>query len=698
MLDLTKLNNNQNQAVKTTEGPLMVMAGAGSGKTRVLTYRIAYLIDELGVSPDAILAVTFTNKAAREMKERIEKLLDTDCKNMWISTFHSFGARFLRKEINALKDYNRLFNIIDDQDQERIVKRIIKDNDFDVSHKIVLSYISGIKSNEPMVIKNDNTLEQLERIYDIYQKELKKDNILDFDDLLYLTYKILANDDYLREKYQKKFDYILVDEFQDTNKIQFQLINLLTNDKQNIFVVGDINQSIYSFRGARIENINKFRAHYKDKLQLIKLEDNYRSTKEILDVANAVIKANNSFVDMNLKTDKSTGLKPKIVETDSNYGEVIFVINEIKKLLNEGYEYKDFAVLYRINSLSLNFETEFIKQNIPFIIYGGLSYFERREVKDIIAYLRLLINKDDDFSLKRIINVPKRKIGDKVLEKLNEKSNQKNLSLYNAIDDDFGSNVLSFKKIIDELSLEVNKVNLITLIEDILNKTGYLDELKRQEEDDRIDNVMELKTIMKDLMEENEGKDNKNILEEFLLDLSLRTDVDNIKENDNVVKLMSFHQAKGLEYKVVFMVAMEQGIFPSYHAISENRELEEERRICYVGITRAKERLYLSLARYRRLYGQDYTAVKSMFLGEIPSNLLAYKGQDNNPYMQKKKKTIMDDDIFSSEIEVGDKILHKAFGEGLVVSREDDIITVAFKVPYGIKKLLRNHPAITKIN
>ena len=698
MLDLTKLNNNQNQAVKTTEGPLMVMAGAGSGKTRVLTYRIAYLIDELGVSPDAILAVTFTNKAAREMKERIEKLLDTDCKNMWISTFHSFGARFLRKEINALKDYNRLFNIIDDQDQERIVKRIIKDNDFDVSHKIVLSYISGIKSNEPMVIKNDNTLEQLERIYDIYQKELKKDNILDFDDLLYLTYKILANDDYLREEYQKKFDYILVDEFQDTNKIQFQLINLLTNDKQNIFVVGDINQSIYSFRGARIENINKFRAHYKDKLQLIKLEDNYRSTKEILDVANAVIKANNSFVDMNLKTDKSTGLKPKIVETDSNYGEVIFVINEIKKLLNEGYEYKDFAVLYRINSLSLNFETEFIKQNIPFIIYGGLSYFERREVKDIIAYLRLLINKDDDFSLKRIINVPKRKIGDKVLEKLNEKSNQKNLSLYNAIDDDFGSNVLSFKKIIDELSLEVNKVNLITLIEDILNKTGYLDELKRQEEDDRIDNVMELKTIMKDLMEENEGKDNKTILEEFLLDLSLRTDVDNIKENDNVVKLMSFHQAKGLEYKVVFMVAMEQGIFPSYHAISENRELEEERRICYVGITRAKERLYLSLARYRRLYGQDYTAVKSMFLGEIPSNLLAYKGQDNNPYMQKKKKIEMDDDIFSSEIEVGDKILHKAFGEGLVVSREDDIITVAFKVPYGIKKLLRNHPAITKIN
>lgn len=701
MLDLSKLNKNQREAVVTTEGPVMVMAGAGSGKTRVLTYRIAYLIDELGVSPSSILAVTFTNKAAREMKERVEDLLNTQYKDMWISTFHSFGARFLRREIGLLKDYTRLFNIIDDDDEEKIIKNIVKEHEFDVSYKEAMYYISAIKNLE--IVKKDNNNVIYDKIYQYYQEQLIRDNLLDFDDLLYLTYKILKSDDYIKEKYQQMFNYILVDEFQDTNKIQFELINLLTNQNNNIFIVGDINQSIYSFRGARIENINHFRKNF-SALKIIKLEENYRSSKEILDVANSVIKENNSFVDMHLFTNNITNKRPKVIQTESNYGEVTFVINEIRKLLTMGYHYKDIAIMYRINSLSLGFETEFIKEHIPFIIYGGVSYFERREVKDVLAYLRLIINPNDDFSLKRIINVPKRKIGEKLLATLDEKRKGTNKSLFDSIDEKESLNLVSFKKMILELQEDLKKVTLVDLIDLIIKKSGYLEDLKKKEEDDRIDNVLELKTIMKDLMDTHQGEDNTLILQNFLLDLSLRTDVDNIKESDDMVKLMSYHQAKGLEYKVVFMVSTEQGIFPSSKVIfslNSLSEIEEERRIFYVGVTRAKELLYITYAKYRRLYGVDSKTTPSQFLDEVDKNLLDYQAKSHaympNNFNPVRKKEEKDEFFDEDEIDVGNKIKHKAFGEGLVVGREGDIITVAFKVPFGIKKLLRTHPMITKI-
>ena len=701
-MDLSKLNDAQKQAVVTTEGPLMVLAGAGSGKTRVLTYRIAYLISELGIAPSSILALTFTNKAAREMLERVVKLIGKEVSYSWISTFHSFGARFLRSEIKVLPEYNSKFQIIDDEDQEKIVKKIIKEKDFDtITYQELIAFIGKKKNLES--VDHFRNLDSMNEAFQIYQNRLIKDNILDFDDLLWITYRILKENPNICEKYQRKFQYIMVDEFQDTNKIQFMLIDLLKNKQQNVFVVGDLNQSIYSFRGARIENIYQFAKDYGIKEnpdRLIKLEENYRSTSVILDIANDIISKNGSFYKMKLYTSLGEGKKATLFEADTNYGEVVYVIKEINKLLKEGFDYRDIAILYRVNALSLNFETEFIKQHIPYVIYGGVGYFSRKEVKDILAYIRLALNKEDDFSFRRIVNMPKRKIGDKQIEELTKNAVLKNVSLYNAIDP---SNKLlyGFKLMMEKISESIDKTSLTSLIDFVYEETGYKEMLTLQDEDERIANVMELKSIMKDLMEQNEGKLNHEILEDFLQDLALKTDVDNIEENDNKVKLMSFHQAKGLEYKVVFMVAMEHGIFPSYKSYSNEADLEEERRICYVGVTRAKQRLYLTYARRRRLYGIDSETQMSEFLKIINHKHLesksnqTYQPKYNNILNSKPKQK--DEDVEDSGIDVGDKILHKTFGQGMVVARDKDLITVAFSVEYGIKVLLRTHPTITKL-
>ena len=694
-MDLSSLNEMQKEAVLTTEGAVMVMAGAGSGKTKVLTHRIAYLIESLGINPYNILAVTFTNKAAREMKERVEVLLGYDVKHLWISTFHSFCARFLRREIIALGKYRRDFIIIDEDDSLKIIKEIMKDKNFILSHKEVSSYISLVKNDEALPKLHENLLDEFDQIYRLYQQHLESENLLDFDDLILLTVEILEENLDIRERYQNIFSYIMIDEFQDTNRLQYKLVHLLTNRLNNVFVVGDINQSIYSFRGARVENVNQFKQLYNPKI--IKLEQNYRSTSMILNIANDIISKNNSFINMHLYTDNSEGHKAEYYQADSNFGEVLHIISEIKKLKALGYNYKDMAILYRMNSLSLNFENEFVKHNIPYIIYGGVGYYSRKEVKDIIAYLRLIVDTLDDFSFKRIVNVPKRKIGDKVVLTLSELKELYDVSMFEAINYTNNTSLKEFKKLIESLQEDLEKCSLDKLIDKILDKTGYLAMLEAAEEEDRIDNVMELKSIMKDIMESYEG-DNVTKLKSFLLDLALKTDVDNISEEDDKVRMMTFHQAKGLEYKVVFMPAMEQGIFPSFRCMATPKELEEERRVCYVGVTRAMERLYFSIAKTRRLYGKDNPGFPSEFLKAISKDRLIEVGvYKNEPSSKPIKPTVKKETTNRVGYQIGDKIMHKAFGKGVVVKVDSSQITVAFAKEFGIKVLMANHPSITRI-
>lgn len=696
-MELNALNEFQKQAVITTEGPVMVMAGAGSGKTRVLTYRIAYLILELGVSPFSILAVTFTNKAAKEMKDRVSKILNMDVKDLWVSTFHSFCARFLRREISVLGQYTNHFTIIDDDDAAKIIKELLKKRDYGFLVKDALALISHYKNNEAMPNFSSFERSNFECLYNDYQAELVKNDLLDFDDLILLTVEILERSNDIRRRYNEKFNYVMIDEFQDTNYLQYKLINLLVSEHQNIFVVGDINQSIYSFRGARVENISKFEKLYHP--EIIKLEQNYRSTKMILDIANDVICKNQSFANMHLFSDKNLGEKAIHYHADSSYGEVIYVVGEIKKLLKQGYHYKDIAILYRLNSLSLNFENEFIKSNIPYIIYGGVGYFERKEVKDIIAYLRLAVNYKDNFSFKRVLNVPKRKLGEKMLETLADIGERQNISLFEAAKTVNNLNLQSFITIIEELHEALNKLNLSDFIDVVCEKTGYMLMLQNDNDEDRIDNVLELKSIMKDISESYEGT-NEEKLSAFLLDLALKTNVDDVNESDDKVKLMSFHQAKGLEYPIVFMIAMEQGIFPSYNSMGSTSEIEEERRICYVGITRAMEKLYFTDTHIRRLYGRDNVAFPSQFLKDIKKERLLEKGYGvHDTFFTAKEKVLYNKGKTYDDgtIKCGDKIMHKIFGKGIVVNASDGKITVAFGVDVGIKVLLANHPSITKI-
>ena len=696
-MDLSGLNEMQKLAVTTTEGPVMVMAGAGSGKTKVLTHRIAYLIESLGINPYNILAVTFTNKAANEMKERVEKLLERNISGLWISTFHSFCARFLRREIMVLKKYRQNFVIVDDDDSLKIVKEVTKDKDFHMTPKDAIRYISMAKNDEPLPSVSSFDRSEFEMIYKLYQDYLVKENLLDFDDLISLTVYILENYLPVREKYCELFNYIMIDEFQDTNRLQYKLVNLLTNQNQNIFIVGDINQSIYSFRGARVENVSSFKKLYNP--EIIKLERNYRSTSMILDIANDIISKNQSFVNMKLYTNNNDGRRAEFFKADSSYGEVLHIISEIRKLKALGYNYNDMAILYRMNSLSLNFENEFVKHNIPYVIYGGVGYYSRKEVKDIIAYLRVIVDTTDNFSFKRIVNVPKRKIGEKVIDNLTKISENKGISLFEAINYANNNLLNDFKKIITDLQEDLKIVSLDYLIDRILDRTLYLEMLKQADEEDRIDNVMELKSIMKDIMESYDGE-NVEKLKAFLADLALKTDVDNISEDDDKVKLMTFHQAKGLEYKVVFMPAMEQGIFPSFRVMGSSSELEEERRVCYVGVTRAKERLYFSIAEVRRMYGKDNPGFPSEFLKAIGKDKLnesgTYVKKTTQSYTKPVVREVKKETRFDG-YRPGDKIMHKVFGKGMVVEVNGSMIKVAFGVEYGIKTLMSDHPSITRL-
>ncbi|MDE6407138.1 MAG: UvrD-helicase domain-containing protein [Anaeroplasmataceae bacterium] len=705
---LEGLNERQLEAVTTTEGPVMVMAGAGSGKTRVLTERIAYIID-MGISPFQILAVTFTNKAANEMKRRVEELVHVETKYMWISTFHSFCARLLRLEITALPPYSKNFLILDEEDSLKIVKDICKENNIEeMKPKKLQSLISKVKNFPNYYFKDPYLKSVFEKVNTKYNQYLEENNMLDFDDLMIKTIELFKKNPVILEKYQEKFQYILVDEFQDTNDLQYNLIFMLSARYHNIFVVGDDFQSIYSFRGARIENINRFRDDFKEH-QLILLEENYRSTSPILDLANEIIKHNPNQIKKVMFTEKKDGALPFYYEAVSGKSEAMFVVDKIKEFHLAGDAYSDFAVLYRTNHISRVFEDLLIKYQIPYRIYGGLSFFARKEIKDMIAYLRVVVYPEDDFSFMRIVNEPSRKIGPSLLEKLHCHALEEDCSLFNSIPTFEGkgagyNSLKDFHKIILSIKEQLNNVPLVKIIDIILEETGYKAMLALEDPDhERLENVYELKTVLREAEDTIDG-DNFDKLESLLNDLSLRTDEEDHKDRDSVI-LSTYHQVKGLEFKTVFMVAMEEGIFPSaFH--SDNLDLEEERRICYVGITRAKERLYVTNAKSRMLYGRMEIQSLSRFVKEMGTEYLKNISADfykkakekYDSYIVRKPKKEKPKTTDEEHFHVGDKIEHKAFGIGIVVSvGEDNFIKVAFPMPTGIKPLIKDHPSYKKL-
>ncbi|MCR5350235.1 MAG: UvrD-helicase domain-containing protein [Acholeplasmatales bacterium] len=710
---LDNLNEAQALAVKTTEGPVMVMAGAGSGKTKVLTTRIAYIIEELGVNPYSILAVTFTNKAAKEMKDRIGNLINIDTKYLWISTFHSFCVRVLRNDIDKLPPYKKGFNIIDDDDQLKIVKDLMANTEYESKPREILKNISKAKNNMTVTFKSKSKESEFYDIKDMYQNYLKRENLLDFDDLIINTIKLFEADSNILAKYQNQFNYVMVDEFQDTNSLQYKLIKMLVCVNRNLFVVGDDFQSIYSFRGAKIENIMKMRNDFKD-TKLILLEKNYRSTTEILNLANSVITNNPNQIKKVMTSNNKTGNLPTLYRAFSSYDEVSFVVDKIKELHAKGDKYEDFAILYRANSISREFEDILVRNKIPYKIYGGLSFFQRLEVKDILSYIKVIVNSDDNFSFKRIINKPKRKIGNALLDKLEACSRNVNKSLYDSIPfyeggGEGAKNLAIFKTTTDSIKAQLDNVKLVDLVDIILKEYNYKQYLKEEFGEDkeiieeRMDNIYELKSVLKESEEFYEG-DNIQKLTSILEDLALRIDNEEFKDDD-CVRLSTFHQAKGLEFKTVFMVAMEDGIFPNSNIESEF-ELEEERRICYVGVTRAKDNLFLTCADSRMRYGQKANNPMSCFIYEMDSNCYEeYVKKTHNVnnttlnFKQRHKElTKKTEEIKpTNSIDKGDKINHKLFGDGIVVSKVNDTITVAFSKEYGIKKLKADHPSIKKI-
>ena len=630
------LNNKQKEAVLQTDGPCLIIAGAGSGKTKVLTHKIAYLIKEKNVLPWNILAITFTNKAANEMKTRTEKLLDGMANDLWIGTFHSICVRMLRKFIDRI-GYNTSFIIFDTSDQKSLIKDCLKSLNIDdkiFSDRSVMYEISNAK-NEMLEPENylanaigDFRKETIAKIYELYQKRLKENNALDFDDIINLTIKILMQEPEVLEYYSNKFKYILVDEYQDTNKSQFTLVTLLAATHGNITVVGDNDQGIYSFRGADISNILNFEKDFPG-TKIIKLEQNYRCSKNILNVANSVIKNNPTKYKKELWTQNEEGTLVTGYRADNEYDEASFVVTQIEHLKYQNkYNYSDFTILYRMNAQSRSIEDILRREDIPYKIIGGLKFYERKEIKDAIAYLRLIHNQNDNISLKRIINEPKRGIGKTSLDKVQELSEKIGKSMYEIIKNsaEYGLNrvYLNSREFIEQMECLISKKDEISISELLtmtLNVTGYTRALENEntiETEARIENLEELLTVTMEFEKENA----ENGLAEFLEGITLSSDVDEVDETQEQVTLMTLHSAKGLEFPVVFLVGMEEGIFPGYKSIGEEKELEEERRLCYVGITRAKEHLFLTCARTRTIFGSTSCNLVSRFLKEIPKEML----------------------------------------------------------------------------
>ena len=748
---LASMNKEQAQAVQTTEGPLLIMAGAGSGKTRVLTHRVAYLIENLGVMPWNVLAITFTNKAAREMRERINTLLgDSSGQEVWVFTFHALCVRILRRYADRI-GYQRAFTITGSSEQRTLIKHILKDLNIDPKKydgRAILATISNEKNK--MVTPTDyqakatSPYEQIvAKVYAEYQRRLRANQAMDFDDLIMETIRLFKEDAEVLEYYQRKFKYIHVDEYQDTNEAQYQLVSLLAQGYHNLCVVGDADQSIYGWRGADMSNILDFEKDYPD-ATVIKLEQNYRSTKNILAAANAVIKNNDNRRAKTLWTENPTGAKINYYRADSAASEAFFIIKTIKEQLAKGRAYGDFAVLYRTNAQSRSLEEVFVKASIPYKLIGAHRFYDRKEIMDILAYLRLVTNPNDSLSFERIVNEPKRGIGATSLAKLQDFATMHDLSLFEACQSielvgirGKASKALSeFADLIEKLHTYQETATITELTEEILKRTGYqqmLAENQSVENESRLENLKEFLTVTKqfdDNWQPSEEADDPFV--EFLGDLALVSDQDGVEDEPNEVTMMTLHAAKGLEFPVVFLVGMEEGIFPLARANEDENELEEERRLAYVGITRAQEELYLTNASSRMLYGRFQSNPVSRFIEEIDGDLINYVGlatkqgspkplsfaermnqqsrgglqtvKNTNPFRQARpaspqfSQTKREANV-ATGWKVGAKVNHKKWGLGTIVkvsgSGDETELDIAFK-EQGIKRLLAAYAPISK--
>lgn len=713
---LVHLNPEQQEAVRTTEGPLLIMAGAGSGKTRVLTHRIAYLMAEKHIAPWNILAITFTNKAAREMKERVQALVGGAAEDIWISTFHSMCVRILRRDVDRI-GINRNFSILDTTDQLSVIKHILSEKNIDPKKfdpRAILGTISSAKnellSPEQFAKKAGSYYEKIASdVYTEYQQRLLRNHALDFDDLIMTTVHLFERVPEVLEHYQYKFQYIHIDEYQDTNKAQYRLVKMLAEKLQNICVVGDSDQSIYRWRGADIQNILSFENDY-PKAKVILLEQNYRSTKRILQAANEVIKNNYNRKPKKLWTENPEGKKIVYYDAMSEADEAQFVVGKIKEYVESGKRrYADFAVLYRTNAQSRMIEEMLLKANIPYKIVGGLKFYDRKEIKDLLAYLRLIANPNDDISFTRIINVPKRGIGASSLEKISRYATENGISLFQALGEleeiglsaRIAAPLNEFRRQIEHWGQMQEFLSVTELVEDVLEKSGYRDMLRAEktlEAQSRLENIDEFLSVTKHFENVNEDKS----LIAFLTDLALVADIDQLnapedKENEAVV-LMTLHSAKGLEFPVVFLIGMEEGIFPHNRSLDNEEEMEEERRLAYVGITRAEEELFMTSAQMRTLFGRTMINPLSRFVMEIPDELVE---QVHKKAWTPKAATARTVTATAKDWKVGDKVEHKKWGIGTIVSvrgEGDDLeLDVAFPSPTGIKRLLAQFAPITKV-
>ena len=738
MSDLELLNREQQEAVLHVDGPLLILAGAGSGKTRVLTYRIAHLIDECGVNPWNILAITFTNKAAGEMRERVDKIVGYGSESIWVSTFHSTCVRILRRYIDRL-GYDTNFTIYDTEDQKTVMKSVCQKLQLDsklYKERMLLNVISHAKDeyispNEFLLeAKGDFRQEKIAQAYVEYQKELKKNNALDFDDLLVKTVELFQSCPDVLEYYQNRFRYIMVDEYQDTNTVQFKFISTLARQYRNLCVVGDDDQSIYKFRGANIRNILDFEKVFPD-AKVVKLEQNYRSTQNILNAANGVIANNRGRKEKALWTENEQGEPILFQQFQNGYEEAEYVSGEISKKVREGEaEYQDFAVLYRTNAQSRLFEEKFLYANIPYKIVGGVNFYSRKEIKDILAYLKTIDNGKDDLAVRRIINVPKRGIGNVTLAKVQAYADSRDISFFEALEEageipGLGKAALKiqpFVHLIHEMRLSLADMSMQDLIQAILDKTGYAEDLKNEDTDEseaRLENIDEF--INKAVTYE-EGAEEPN-LSGFLEEVALVADIDSVEDGDNRVLLMTLHSAKGLEFPYVFLAGMEDGLFPSYMSIAADdptEEIEEERRLCYVGITRAMKELTITCARCRMVRGETQYNNVSRFVREIPSELLARKSvmprepkkpevPQNTSYQKAKEafrtktfdpqqfKVVKADKL---DYTVGDQVSHVKFGKGTVLEITEGGRDYEVKVDFerfGVKKMFASFAKLKKV-
>lgn len=735
------LNPQQAEAVINTEGPMLIMAGAGSGKTKVLTCRVANLLQK-GVRPYRILAITFTNKAAAEMRERVNNMSGPAAKDVWLFTFHAFCARFLRMEIDKLPGYGGNFAIYDTADSQNLIKQILKEMNLDDKRfqpSGILSRISNAKNAlqdaEAFARQAGDFYEQkVADIYSRYEQKLQLNNALDFDDLLMLSIKLLQENKEVREKYQDRFDYLLVDEYQDTNHAQYLLTKFLAAKHRNICVVGDADQSIYGWRGADIQNILDFEKDYPD-AKVIKLEQNYRSTQIILDAANAVIENNTGRKPKNLWTENKSGADIIYFQAVDERDEARFVIEQLQNLQRtENKKLGDMAILYRTNTQSRIFEEMLIKSGISYNMVGGLKFYERKEIKDIIAYLRVIFNPADSLSLLRIINVPKRGIGDASLAKIQAYAAANNVSLFEAVSNAaaidglssrFVSKLDDLAGIIFELMNLANEAPVEDLIDRVLRDTGYLEELENErtpQAQSRIDNLHELISVAQEFAASEE----ENNLENFLAHVALVSDIDDTELGEDAITLMTLHSSKGLEFPVVFLVGMEEGLFPHARTLMDETEIEEERRLCYVGITRAKEKLFLSSTKMRTIYGNTVTYPPSRFLQEIPARLVkTIKRQERfsalenfkqvsekysarpqkpastfNPHSFMPQKPAAAAGGTGTRFNTGDRVSHSKWGEGMVVSVKDSPDGQEVKVAFagaGVRSLLTKYAVVKKL-